>query len=162
MLDIAMAGNSVQHWVDKLQLAAHPNAKGYYKETFKDSVQVKNDEGKDRSASTLIYFLHVTEQLDNSTTFFRIQTTEMVHWYQGEPITLYYMPDKNTTELEKVVLGPEHDQFHFCFPRQRWISRLCLTDKKDGFSLVGATFAPGLDFQDMETRTFGELKESCL
>ena len=75
VLDIAMAGNSVQHWVDKLQLAAHPNAKGYYKETFKDSVQVKNDEGKDRSASTLIYFLHVPEQLDNSTTFFRIQTT---------------------------------------------------------------------------------------
>ena len=87
-----MAGKSVQHWVDKLQLAAHPNAKGYYKETFRDSSQVQNGKGEERSASTLIYFLHVPEQLDNSTTFFRVQSTEMIHWYQGEPLTLYYTP----------------------------------------------------------------------
>ena len=157
-----MAAKTVQFWVDKFQLAEHPHAKGYYKETFRDSAQVQNAKGKERSASTLIYFLHVPEQLDNSTTFFRVQSTEMIHWYQGEPLTLYYMPDANSTELEKVVLGPDHDQFHFCFPRRCWFTRLCLTENKDGFSLVGATVAPGFDFKDLETRTYGELKENCL
>ena len=156
-----MAAKTVEFWVDKLQLSAHPHAKGYYKETFRDSAQVKNTKGEERSASTLIYFLHVPEQLDNSTTFFRVQSTEMIHWYQGEPLTLYYMPDHNSTELQKVVLGPE-DQFHFCFPKRCWFTRLCLTDKKEGFSLVGATVAPGFEFSDLETRTYGELKENCI
>ena len=74
---------------------------------------------------------------------------------------LYDPPDAASAELEKVVLGPE-DQFHFCFPRQRWFTRLCLTDQADGFSLVGATVAPGFDFADLETRTYGQLQENCI
>ena len=133
-----MSSKTVQFWVDEFQLSVHHHAKCYYKETFRDSAQVQNSKGDARSASTLIYFLHMPEQLDNLTTFFRVQSTEMIHWYQGEPLTLYYMPDANSTELEKVVLGPDHEQFHFCFPRHCWFTRLCLTDKKDWFSLVGA------------------------
>ena len=87
-----MAAKNVQFWVDKFQLSEHPHAKGYYKETFRDSAQVQNTKGEERSASTLIYFLHVPEQLDNSTTFFRVQSTAMIQWYQGEPHTLYYTP----------------------------------------------------------------------
>ena len=157
-----MSPKTVQFWVDKFQLSAHPHAKGYYKETHRDSAQVQNSKGDARSASTLIYFLHVPEQLDNLTTFFRVQSTEMIHWYHGDPLTLYYMPDAGSTELKKVVLGPEAEEFHFCFPRQCWFTRLCLTDNKEGFSLVGATVAPGFDFSDLETRTYGELKENCL
>ena len=56
-----MAAKTVQFWVDKFQLAEHPHAKGYYKATIRDSAQVANAMGEERSASTLIYFLHVLE-----------------------------------------------------------------------------------------------------
>ena len=37
------------------------------------------------------------------------------------------------------------DEFQFAFPRGVWFTRLCEVD--DGYSLVGASVAPGFDFQ---------------
>ena len=42
------------------------------------------------------------------------------------------------------------DEFQFAFPRGVWFTRLCEVD--DGYSLVGASVAPGFDFQ-VHTRT---------
>ena len=150
--------NTVKYWVEKFGLAPHPAAKGFFRETFRDEVKVQNINGDERSASTLIYFLHEPEELNDETTFFRVQSTEMIHWYHGEPMTIYYMPNKDSSKMEKVVLGPTGDHFHICLPRDRWFTRLCITDKEGGFTLVGATVAPGFDFKDLETKTYAELK----
>eukprot|EP00088_Acartia_fossae_P027441 TRINITY_DN28200_c0_g1_i1.p1 TRINITY_DN28200_c0_g1~~TRINITY_DN28200_c0_g1_i1.p1 ORF type:complete len:153 (-),score=33.50 TRINITY_DN28200_c0_g1_i1:162-620(-) len=143
-----------EYWIKKFDLQPHPKEeKGYFKETFRDEFQVTGTAGKSRSASTLIYFLHLHDTLQPTTTFFKVQSVESIHWYYGDPVNLYYI-DEAKKSLEKVVLGEE--DFHFCFPRDTWFTRLC--EKEDGYALVGASVAPGFDFEDLVTTEFQTLQ----
>ena len=57
-----MAKNTAQFWIDKLNLQKHPFMNGYFKEIFRDEFQVCFNEGQNsRSASTLIYYLHLPQ-----------------------------------------------------------------------------------------------------
>ena len=52
-----MASKSAAYWIEKLKLEKHFLEWGYFKETLRDENMVTTKEGKQRSASTLIYFL---------------------------------------------------------------------------------------------------------
>ena len=54
-----MASKSAAYWIEKLKLEKHFLEWGYFKETLRDENMVTTKEGKQRSASTLIYFLHL-------------------------------------------------------------------------------------------------------
>jgi len=143
-----------EHWIKKFDLQPHPKEEaGFFRETFRDEFQVTGVAGEPRAASTLIYFLHVHETLKTNTTFFKVKSTETIHWYYGDPLMLYYIKEETGT-LEKFELGVE--DFHFAFPRGCWFTRLC--EKKDGYSLIGASVAPGFDFKDLETTDYQSLQ----
>ena len=54
-----MAFKSAAYWIEKLKLEKHFLEWGYFKETLRDENMVTTKEGTQRSASTLIYFLHL-------------------------------------------------------------------------------------------------------
>ena len=86
---------------------------------------------------------------------------EMIHFYHGHPLTLYYMPDVDSLKMEKVVLGsnPQKDEKFFqCLPTDRWFTRLCESDNPEDYSLVGASVAPGFDFNDLKTATYESIR----
>jgi predicted cupin superfamily sugar epimerase len=62
-----------QFWIDKLALDQHPFMNGYYKEVFRDTFEVTggcDDLEGARSASRLIYFLHLPQQKLGNIDFF--------------------------------------------------------------------------------------------
>lgn len=83
----------------------------------------------------------------NPNSIYQVKSVETIHWYYGSPLHLYYINEEER-KLVKVELGV--DEFQFAFPRGVWFTRLC--EVEDGYSLVGASVAPGFDFQ-VHTRT---------
>jgi len=147
-----MSRKEKEYWVEKFNLQPHPKGeKGFFKETFRDEMQVSGVTGEQRAASTLIYFLHEYDTLQSDTIFFKVKHSEAVHWYYGDPITLYTIQDG---ELKTVVLGEE--EFQHVFPRDTWFTRLCL--KEGGYTLMGCSVSPGFDFNDLETTEYKNLQ----
>ena len=52
---------SAAYWIKKLDLGKHFLEWGYFKETLRDENMVTTKDGEQRSASTLIYFLHLPQ-----------------------------------------------------------------------------------------------------
>lgn len=139
--------------IDKLELLPHPEG-GYYKETYRSSELVLNNEGNERSVCTSIYFL--LEDL-NVSHFHRIKSDE--HWYfhMGQPIEIYYF-QKN--ELKIVILGNNIEKGelpYFKVPSNTWFA----SKIKDGigYCLVSCVVAPGFDFKDFELAQRKEMLE---
>ncbi len=86
--------------VAKLGLIANPE-KGYYKETFRDTLLVNNGT---RSASTAIYYL--LEGSAGNSAWHRIDAVEVWHYYAGAPLTLS-LSLNNGSGVRNVVLGPD-------------------------------------------------------
>jgi len=143
-----------EYWIEKLKLQPHPKEdKGFFRETFRDDLEVTGRTNEARAASTVIYFLHEFDKLTDNSTFFKVKHTEMIHWYHGSPLILYYINEKER-KLEKVEVGVE--EFHFPFPRDTWFTRVCETE--GSYSLIGCTVSPGFDFKDLVTCSYKEVK----
>ena len=78
------------------------------------------------------------------------------------------MPDPESSKYETVVLGPnpeKNQSFFHTIARNLWFTRrLEVSDEEDKsediFALIGCTVVPGYHEEDIETKTFGELKAS--
>lgn len=134
---------SKEYYIKKLQLENHPEG-GYFKETYRSSEIVLNRNGKERSASTGIYFLMTSE---NFSAFHKIESDEMWHFYDGAPLSVYIiLPDG---ELEILKIGKDlekGEQLQAVVPAGCWFASR--VDELNAFSLVGCTVAPGFDFED--------------
>jgi predicted cupin superfamily sugar epimerase len=97
-----IAKRTAQEVVGKLGLAANPE-KGYYKETFRDTLMINTGNGT-RSASTQIYYL--LEGSAGESLWHRVDAVEVWHYYAGAPLTLS-LSNNNGTGVRKVVLGPD-------------------------------------------------------
>ncbi len=86
--------------VAQLGLAPNPE-KGYFKETFRDTLLINNGT---RSASTAIYYL--LEGSAGVSAWHRIDAVEVWHWYAGAPMTLS-LALGDGSGVRKVVLGPD-------------------------------------------------------
>lgn len=166
---------SAKYWVDQLCLQQHPfMEEAYFRETFIDPqmVEVKKDSKGDnkltggieatrlkRSASTLIYYLHLpVDALGDSTLFYRSRCSSIsMHFYQGLPISLYYFAEEGkltndsnemgdtidekqrknsitgTLKLRKVTLGPggpeKGQMFHATITKNTWFTRILEKDE---------------------------------
>ncbi|KAL2136968.1 hypothetical protein VTI74DRAFT_11150 [Chaetomium olivicolor] len=126
------------------QLNLIPNVeKGYYVETFRDTINVATAKNSTpaRSASTAIYYL-----LEGSAGFsrwHRVDAVEVWHYYAGAPLTLSLSRDDGSP-VRQVTLGPDvfaGQQPQVAIAKWEWQRARSLGD----WTLVGTTVAPGFD-----------------
>ncbi len=124
---------TAQDWIEKLQLAKHPEG-GYYRETYRASVNVPTPAGK-RAASTAIYFLLPAGEVS---LLHRIKSDEVWHFYAGSSLTVHVLGE---ADIELNAGNPQA-----VVSAGRWFGATVSGE----FVLVGCTVAPGFDFKDFE------------
>ncbi|KAL2024897.1 hypothetical protein VTK56DRAFT_3596 [Thermocarpiscus australiensis] len=133
--------HTAQQVVAKLGLAPNPE-KGYYKETFRDTLSVSTaNNGTSRPASTAIYYL--LEGAAGQSLWHRIDAAEVWHYYAGAPLTLS-LSLNDESGVREVVLGP--DIFRGQQPQVVVRSWEWQSARSEGdWTLVGTTVAPAFD-----------------
>lgn len=123
-----------------LELEPHPEG-GYFKETFRDSVQSSDG----RAASTAIYFVLRAGEVSR---WHKVDASEMWHWYAGAPLKLSISPDA-AGPVDHVQLGTDWSagqRPQAVVPAHFWQQAQSLGD----WTLVGCTVAPGFEFSGFE------------
>jgi predicted cupin superfamily sugar epimerase len=118
-----------------LDLAPHPEG-GHFRETFRDV-------GRDRAASTAIYFLLARGERSH---WHRVDAVEVWHWYAGAPLTLEIA---QVGQIERMTLGSnfvDGQRPQAVVPAGAWQSAETLGD----WTLAGCTVAPGFEFAGFE------------
>ena len=125
-------------------LVAHPEG-GFFKETYRSLEVIQTPRGE-RSVSTAIYYLLKEGQ---SSKLHRIQSDEVWHFYQGDPLIVFEREEDGT--IKKTVLGKDFKQgqkVQYTVPAGRWFG--AYLPQGSEYAFVGCTVAPGFDFQDFE------------
>ena len=121
--------NDSQNLIKKLNLISHPEG-GYFSESFRD----------ENNNVSLIYYLLQKNEWSH---WHRLTKNETLHFYKGDPLTIYI--SKDGIDYKLVILG-ENDKFHYTVMAQNWFAM-----KSSGhYSLIGCTVAPGFDYKDFE------------
>ena len=136
-----------------LDLRPHPVEGGFFRETYRSAMILHGDAGP-RALSTAIYYLlkpgHVSE-------LHVLPGDEVFHFYLGSPVRMLQLwPDGTGKE---VTLGTDlaaGQVPQLVVPGGVWQGAYRL-DGPHGYSLLGATMAPGFDYADYATGPRGEL-----
>lgn len=126
--------------IELLDLMPLPDEGGLFHQTYQDSF------------STAIYFL---VRSDDFSALHRLNTTEIYHFYGGEPLQFLLLhPDGR---IEKPILGPDianGQRPQLAVAAGVWQG----SATTGGFSLVGATMAPGFTEDGFELGRRAELE----
>jgi predicted cupin superfamily sugar epimerase len=140
-----------------LNLQPHPVEGGYFRETYRSPAEIPAAalprHGAVRSVGTAIYYLlkpgHVSEM-------HVLPGDEIFHFYLGSPVRMLQLwPDGAGKE---VVLGPDLTAGQvpqLVVPAGVWQGTHLISD--EGFSLLGATMAPGFEYADYRSGSRAEL-----
>lgn len=145
--------------IEELQLQPHPEG-GFYRETYRCSEQIAagalhSRYGSARSISTSIYFLLTREVFS---AMHRVASDEIYHFYCGSPLEMLLLKPDRTHEI--VMIGTDFSAGHrpqFVIPKGVWQGSRVIGPEE--FTLVGATVAPGFDFNDFELANREQLLE---
>jgi predicted cupin superfamily sugar epimerase len=127
-----------------LDLKPHPEG-GYFRETFRDVLQLENG----RAASTAIYFLLAHGERSR---WHRVDAAEVFHWYAGAALRLDIAPENGARH--HVTLGNDlaaGDRPQAVVPASAWQSAEPLGD----WTLLGCTVAPGFELSKFELAPAG-------
>jgi len=145
-----MLNKSSAYWIEKLQLAPHPEG-GYFRQTYRSDVFIAREAlpagfSGARAVSTAIYFLLEGE---NFSAFHRLRSDEIWHFYVGAPLVVHVIDPAGSDS--RILLGddPEAGQVLQAVVRAGCWFASHVADWK-GFAVVGCTVAPGFDFADFE------------
>lgn len=136
--------------IELLDMKPLPEETGYYAETYRakgviPKASLPGIYTGDRSYSTAIYYM-LTEGMKSH--LHKITSDEAWHFYSGDPLSLVQIsPEGN---LEEVILGhdlKEGQRPQHVVPAGYWFGAMAKTSDC-GFSLIGATVAPGFEFDD--------------
>lgn len=152
-----MKNNNAKHWIEELQLEAHPEG-GYFRQTYRSDVMIAREAlpagfSGERLASTAIYFLLDAE---NFSAFHRLPSDEMWHFYAGSPLAVEVIEQAGSHSSIRLGGDPEAGQVFQAVVRAGCWFASHVADWK-GWSLVGCTVAPGFDFEDFEMAKRDEL-----
>jgi predicted cupin superfamily sugar epimerase len=124
---------------------------GFYIETYRAAEIIKKSSlpislGGNRNISTAILYLLPVNSIS---TFHRLKTDEIFHFYLGDPVTMIQLhPDG---KCEKITLGSDilkGQKIQVLIPRGAWQGSF--VNKGGKFALMGCTVAPGFDPADFE------------
>ena len=151
---------SAHEIIEALGLRPHPIEGGYFHETYRSAGSVPAADlpagyrtSSGRSFGTAIYYLLTAETFSE---MHRLPTEEVFHLYLGGPVRMLQLfPDGSGRE---VVIGADilaGERPQVIVPPGVWQgSRL---EPGVDFALLGATMAPGFDYDDYEEGRRGEL-----
>lgn len=143
--------------VKELDLLPHPEG-GYYKETYRSDVQIKQAHlpekfNGDRNYATAIYFLLTS---DNFSAFHRIKQDELWHFYSGSPLYVHVIDKVGNYKRHEVGLELQKGQRpQLLVEKGCWFASS--VKESNNYSLVGCTVSPGFDFEDFELAKRAEL-----
>ncbi len=141
---------SRDYWVEKLNLAPHPEG-GFYIEEYRATESIDKHAlpvrfSGPRSFSTGIYFLLPN---DTFSAFHCIRQDELWHFYYGSPLAIHIIsPDGS---YHKKLLGTDIESGQrplVVVNAGDYFAAESLT--KESYTLAGCTVAPGFDFADFE------------
>ncbi len=140
-----------QQLIKDLGMSPLPEEGGWFKEVYrsKEVIPAKGLPARfagERSFCTSIYYLL---KGDEFSAFHRLRQDEIWHFYFGSSLTLHMIDLEGTYTQAK--LGSDLQEGH-CFQTtiDHGVLMAATVDRKDDFSLVGCTVAPGFEFQDFE------------
>ncbi|HBH24269.1 MAG TPA: hypothetical protein DDY13_12700 [Cytophagales bacterium] len=144
-------------YIKKLQLQPHPEG-GYYRENYRSAYQIHGTALPERYNgprvfSTSIYFLL---KKGNVSTFHRLKSDEIWHYYDGDPIKLYLI-DRDG-KLSTPIVGRQlegGEEMQLVIPAGSWFAAHVV--EGGSFGLVGCSVAPGFDFDDFELANKNDL-----
>lgn len=134
-----------------LQLETLPHEGGFFNETYRSALDIPREVvggaySGARSASTAIYYL-LTETCISR--MHRLPGDELFHFYLGDPVRMLQIhPDGSH---EEIVLGQDLAagmRPQVVVPGGTWQGARVIDGGR--FALLGATMAPGFDFDDYE------------
>ena len=157
MASLFMMSLTSHNWIDKLQLAPHPEG-GYYREIYRaegiisqPNLPMRYSGG--RSFSTAIYYLLESKDVSS---LHRLRSDEQWFHIDGSALTIHtFAPDgayrpfhigKNLEQGE-MPYGVVHHGY--------WFGGT--VNEPNSFTLVGCVVAPGFDFEDFELAQRDEL-----
>ena len=134
--------------ISELGLQPHPEG-GYFREVFRSAHQVQpTDQRSARSALTTIYFLLTRGQYGR---WHRVNSDETWHFYEGDPLELYWIDERDVAHQEVLGPGTSNAQRMCVVPAGCWQAARPLGE----YSFLGTDVAPGFEFQDFEMLSDG-------
>lgn len=136
------------YWINKLELLPHPEG-GYYKEIYRSTESISRDGlpnrfSGSRSLATSIYFLLEKGQFS---TFHRIKSDEIWHFYDGDPVIVYEITSDGILIIHKLGLDINAGYLpQITVNAGNWFA----AEPSGDFTLVGCTVSPGFSFEDFE------------
>lgn len=142
--------------IAKLNLQPHPEG-GFFRETYRSETQLQMPgfEGL-RNYSTAIYFLLTS---DTFSAFHKIKQDEMWHFYLGSPIELHIISTNGHYSCVTIGNSIVDDQYLQYVVRGGDYFAARTFQKKNAYSLLGCTVAPGFNFVDFEMPSRNTLLE---
>jgi len=122
---------------------------GYYRETYRsdetvDKPHLPRRYQSARAFSTAIYYLLTPETFS---TLHKLPTDEIFHFYLGDPVEMLQLKDDGTGKL--ITIGNDLERGYFLqvvVPKFTWQGTSLIEGGE--FALLGATNAPGFEFED--------------
>jgi predicted cupin superfamily sugar epimerase len=159
---------SAEEIIQKLELIPLPEEGGFYKETYRsiDNIDVSgigDYESSKRKCYTSIFYLITPEEFS---ALHRVKSDELFHFYMGDPCEMIQIDTEG--DLKKIILGNDlqnNERIQQIVPKNFWQGLRLLDQIEGGFenrnlfgwSLLGATVAPGFEFEDFEVQSRKEL-----
>lgn len=140
---------NAEYWIEKLNLAPHPEG-GFYRQTDQ-SKEIYNKNGKEFSLYTNIYFLLTTESPSH---FHQLSSDELWFYHGGNSLTIHTITENGDYRAIQLGLGEnEHLQYTVS------AGTIFGSTVEEGFSLVSCAVIPGFDFSDFKLFSQQELLE---
>ena len=119
--------NDAETIIQDLKLKPHPEG-GHFVECFRT-----------KDISIIYYLLKKNEKSH----WHRLTKNESLHFYKGDPLTIYISPDGDS--FESIKIG-EKNRFNYTVKTKTWFAM-----KSTGeYSLIGCTVAPAFDYKGFE------------
>jgi predicted cupin superfamily sugar epimerase len=135
-----------------LVLSPHPEG-GFYRETWRSPLTIPCPGGRQRAASTAIYFLLPAGTFS---AWHRVASDEVWHHYDGDPVDLHLIDERDGGHTI-VVLGRDlrrGERPQLVVPAGVWQAA---APRGERYALCGCTVAPGFDFADFEMPSRADL-----
>ncbi|TPQ38533.1 cupin domain-containing protein [Cupriavidus pinatubonensis] len=150
-----LADYAADRLIKALDLLPHPEG-GYFRETYRSVENIQCSDGRQRSASTAIYYM--LRDSDFSA-WHRIRSDELWHFHAGTPLDVHVLTSDGNLVTHRLGNPLEHHGavFQAMVPAHHWFAAERVPSGSQDFSLLGCTVAPGFEFSEFELADASEL-----